>query len=228
MLLKALSDFVFPRICIACQEEILLEEQFICSGCMLDLPKTENHKQEVDSISQKFWGKIHVCGIYCYLSFAKNNVVQNLLHALKYRNKSELGKMLGRWYSQDLKNIGIHTKLDFVIPIPLHIKRKEERNYNQSEVFAQGLSEGLSCPILEDALIKTQNNLSQTHAKSRWLRFKNTEGVFSISDPDRIKGKRIALVDDMLTTGSTLEEAGRILIENGCRELYIITLAAAY
>lgn len=193
----------------------------------MTLPKTDAHLTETESIERKFWGKINVQNTYSFLRFTKKGKVQNILHALKYKNKPELAEYLGKMYGNELKNVNFNEKIDLLIGIPLHKEKLKMRGYNQADHIAKGLSESLGVPYSEDVMVRNTFTMSQTKTKSRFNRFKNIEGVFGINDLEAVKDKRIALVDDVLTTGSTLEVAGEVLIEAGCKELYIITLAAA-
>ena len=131
-------------------------------------------------------------------------------------------------YANDLKEVDLTEKLDLIIGIPLHKDKQKLRGYNQADAFAKGLSEGLNVPFDTESMERQTFTISQTKTGSRYKRFKNIDGVFVVNKPENIKGKRVALVDDVLTTGSTLEIAGKALLENGCKELYIITIASAY
>lgn len=220
-------DFVYPRICVSCEDPLTFNEKHLCLGCLMTLPKTDAHLTETESIERKFWGKINVQNTYSFLRFTKKGKVQNILHALKYKNKPELAEYLGKMYGNELKNVNFNEKIDLLIGIPLHKEKLKMRGYNQADHIAKGLSESLGVPYSEDVMVRNTFTMSQTKTKSRFNRFKNIEGVFGINDLEAVKDKRIALVDDVLTTGSTLEVAGEVLIEAGCKELYIITLAAA-
>ena len=166
--------------------------------------------------------------VYSFLKFSKKGKVQNILHTLKYKNKPELAEYIGKMYANDLKAIQLEEKIDLIIGIPLHKDKQKIRGYNQADAFAKGLSEVLKTPYDEVSLVRQTFTISQTKTGSRFKRFKNIEGVFEVKNMENIEGRRIALVDDVLTTGSTLEEAGSVLLAAGCRELYIITIASAY
>ncbi len=226
--LESLLDLFFPRLCVSCENPLQGQEIHLCLECLLSLPKTNSHYQETDLIDRKFWGKLNVSATFAYYKFNKKGKVQNILHALKYKNKPELAEYLGKLYGNELKSVNLSEKIDLIIGIPLHIDKQKIRGYNQADHFAQGLSEALNVPFDTNLLIRNTFTESQTKKGSRFKRFKNMEGVFELSDSSKIKNKRIALVDDVLTTGSTLEVAGGVLLENGCSELIIITIASAY
>ena len=224
---NAFLDFIYPKTCLACEQQRLSEEDFICISCMIELPKTNSHIHPIESLDRKFWGKIPISAIYSFLYYPKNSSIQNIVYAIKYKNKPQMAEILGKWYSLDLKNAKIDENIDFIVPVPMFKAKQKARGYNQAEEFAKGLQAGLGVEILNETLIKTKSTVSQTKTKSRFARFKNTEGVFEVCDNTHIKDKRILLVDDVLTSGSTLEEAGRALIAAGCKEVYIATIAAA-
>jgi ComF family protein len=224
---NALLDFIYPKTCLACETERLSEENFICISCMIELPKTHSHVKPLESMERKFWGKIPVRAVYSFLYFPKNSSMQNILYAIKYKNKPQLAEILGKWYSIELKNANIDKNIDLIVPVPMFKAKQRLRGYNQAEEFGRGLEEGLGIEMITDKLIKTKSTVSQTKTKSRFARFRNTEGVFTVLDPEAIKDKRILLVDDVLTSGATLEEAGRALLNAGCKELYIGTIAVA-
>ncbi|HLO45095.1 MAG TPA: phosphoribosyltransferase family protein [Leadbetterella sp.] len=139
-----------------------------------------------------------------------------------------MAEYIGKMYANDLKAVDFADKIDLIIGIPLHKDKQKLRGYNQADEFAKGLSEVLKMPFDTTSMVRQTFTISQTKTGSRFRRYKNIEGVFVIDKPDGIKDKRIALVDDVLTTGSTLEEAGKTLMAAGCKELYIITIASAY
>jgi ComF family protein len=227
-LLDYLLDFLFPRVCVACKKNHLSSEKFICYECLIDIPKTNSHIQQIELIERKFWGKLAVKHTYSFLKFSKKGKVQNILHALKYKNKPELAEYLGKMYANDLKEVNLNEKIDLLVGIPLHKDRQKFRGYNQSDMFAKGLSEVLNIPYSTTCLKRNTFTISQTKTGSRFKRHENIKGVFEIADLKEIEGKRIAIVDDVLTTGSTIEIAGNLLLGNGCKELYIITIASAY
>ncbi len=224
--LNLAKDLFFPRICAACENTLTPYENHICVSCHIHLPKFTPDDITKEILSKKFWGKIPVKNTYSFLQFTKNGPVQRILHQLKYRNKTELAVYLGKWFGNELKTNDFDKEIDLIIGVPLHPVKKKRRGYNQADCFAKGLSESLQVPYNEEALIRVSFTETQTN-KSRFKRFRNMEGVFEVEKPDLIKNKRIALVDDVLTTGATLEVAGLELLKAGCQELSILTIAAA-
>lgn len=226
-LLKGFLDVLYPRLCGACGDTLEPSENQICVSCHFRLPKTNSHLSKDILLDNKFWGKLSVKNTYSFLKFSKKGLVQELLHNLKYRNKPELAKFLGLLYAQDLQSIELSKEIDVIVGVPLHASRLKERGYNQADMFGEGLSQGLEIPYFEDLLLRKKATETQTK-KTRFERFLNTQYVFEVSDAKLIEGKRVALVDDVLTTGSTLTACGDALIENGAGELTIITIASAY
>jgi len=159
--------------------------------------------------------------------FSKSGRVQHLLHQLKYRNHPEIGVTLGRVYGEKMKNESeLPTNVDLIIPIPLHPARKRKRGYNQSAKFAEGLSETLEIPFTDELLERRIKTETQTR-KSRLNRWENISGVFGLKNPALLEGKKILLVDDVITTGSTLEACSQVLIDQGCPQLSIACIAEA-
>lgn len=224
---KHLLDIIYPRSCEACGESLLGGENLICVKCIIDLPRTNSHKESIESISNRFWGKIPVENTITYLRFSKKSKVQKLLHSLKYRNKSEVGVLLGKLYGTDLKTVAFEKKIDLLIGVPLHPTKQLQRGYNQADCIAEGLSVALGIPFETNAVKRSIHTDSQTK-KSRFERFQNVENIFEVTDVEKIKDKRIAIVDDILTTGSTIESLAAILLNEGCKEISIVTIAAAY
>jgi ComF family protein len=147
------------------------------------------------------------------------------LHALKYKNKPELGQLLGKVYGAELLECGYGKEFDLVIPVPLHASKKKKRGYNQSEEFGVGLAESWSISCNDTYLKRLYMTETQTK-KTRLRRWENVKEVFSLESPEPIKDRRILLVDDVVTTGATLEAAGRALLDGGCKELSIACIAA--
>lgn len=222
---KKLIDLLYPATCASCNNALQNTNAPICLNCILNLPVIINNTTQHIKIMQKFDGKVNIHDAKSYLLFEKGNVAQKLVHNLKYRNNKEIGIWLGKKFGEELVNEENVDQMDLIIPIPLHPAKLKQRGYNQAEMIAEGLSEILKIPILADGLIKTQNNTSQTK-KDRFDRYLNTTNLFMINSQRDIKNKHILLIDDVLTTGATLEAAAQVLIDIGCK-VYIRTIASA-
>lgn len=223
-----LEDFIslfYPRYCRGCFNSLVKGEELICTRCMLEMPKSYYHLQRQNPFYQKFRGRLPVNRVMTLYKFAKGGRVQQLLHALKYRQQPEIGEMLGRVYGQDLIEADYRKTFDLIVPVPLHFARKKLRGYNQSEEFGKGLSRMLEVPCDDTFMKREAMTETQTH-KSRLSRWENVSRVFKVTDVNAIAEKRVLLVDDVVTTGATLEACGQALLHAGCRELSIACIAA--
>jgi len=225
------SDFLhllFPEYCYACERTLVPGERIICTYCRLKLPYTQVHllAPEHNPLAIRFYGKVPIKYTWAYLYFNRAGRVQRLLHALKYKGIQEVGEVLGNWYGHSLREHGLDSAFDMVVPVPLHTRKKRQRGYNQADSFAKGLAQSLGVPWSDKVLIRTRNTSSQTH-KSRPERWANVADIFKVVDPISIKTKRILLVDDVMTTGATLEASALTLYQAGCAEVSVCTIAAA-
>ena len=214
----------FPNYCFGCNLSLAKGEDILCTYCLLELPKTNYHLLEDNPIKTKLTGRIPIKHAWAFLKFRKTGIVQRLLHQLKYNNHPEIGVKLGRYYGLELAKAGHQNEIDLIVPVPLHTIRKRRRGYNQSAKFAQGLSETLGIPWDESISIRTVTTATQTK-KSKQERWENVKNVFDVHDVDKVKGLRILLVDDVITTGATLEACGQHLIDHHCLELSIACIA---
>ncbi|TGE14260.1 ComF family protein [Hymenobacter elongatus] len=231
MLPTLLADFftlVFPQTCLACSDTLARGETHICTLCRAQLPYTDYHKlaEKDNPLARRFWGKVPLHHALSYLRFLRHGRVQHLLHQLKYQGQREIGEVLGRWYGAELTQQGINQDFDLIIPVPLHRRKRAKRGFNQSDSFAEGLSSGLSVPWSATTLRRTEHTDSQTQ-KNRAQRWQNVATVFEVAEPEVIIGKRVLVVDDVLTTGATLEACVAVLLAAGCSQVSIATIACA-
>lgn len=224
---KHFLDIIYPRSCEACGDVLLGGETLICINCIINLPRTNSHIQKLDNLSNRFWGKIPVSNTLTFMKFSKKGKVQKLLHELKYRNKPDVGRYLGKIYGVDLKAVNFDKKIDLIIGVPLHPSKLMQRGYNQADCIAEGLSDALEVPFNANLVKRLVHTSTQTK-KSRIERFRNVENIFEVIDVEKIKNKRIAIVDDVLTTGSTLESLGITLLNAQAKDISIVTIAAAF
>jgi ComF family protein len=225
------SDFLtllFPEFCQACERTLASGEDLICTHCRLKLPYTNVHLQppELNPLSVRFYGKLPVKHVLAYLYFNRAGRTQRLLHALKYRGVQEVGEILGTWYGHALQEAGYADAFEIILPVPLHPRKRRQRGYNQADSFAKGLATALGLTWNNQLLKRTHYTSSQTH-KSRPERWENVANVFQVADPAVIQNKKILLVDDVITTGATLEACGLTLLKAGCAEVSVATIAAA-
>uniref|UniRef100_UPI00404B4FCE ComF family protein n=1 Tax=Flavobacterium sp. TaxID=239 RepID=UPI00404B4FCE len=223
-MLKALLTIFYPRICLSCQDLLLPSEDLLCAGCYHQLAFTNIYKQENNSLHQLFFARIQLNHASSILYFQKGSVTQKLIHNLKYKGKQEVGTLLANLYQNELIEIHQIHKFDVIIPIPLHKKRLQERGYNQLTTFCVAISEILKIPLDDHFLLKNKNTKTQTK-KDFSERLKEEIPLFSFENPDKYKNKHILLIDDVITTGSTLENALKTLSKIENASLSVITMA---
>lgn len=224
-----LADFaalLFPQLCPACGESLMAGEHIICTGCRFNLPFTNFHLQPDNIVARQFWGKVNLEAAYAMYYFAKGGKVQNLMHRFKYKGMQQIGIILGEIAGTQLVKNEVFKTVDIIIPVPLHKKRLKQRGYNQSACFANGLAKKLGAAVDETSLIRAKATETQTH-KSRFSRFENMQDVFAITDPEKLINKHVLLVDDVVTTGSTLEACAVQLLKIEGLKLSIATIAYA-
>jgi len=224
-----LADFVsllFPELCYACGNNLIGDEELICTDCIYNLPYTNFQQQPDNIVARQFWGKLPVDGAFALFYFTKGGKVQELMHQFKYKNIPLIGNKLGQIAGRQLMQAEGFKQIDAIIPVPLHKSRLRKRGYNQSACFAEGLAEILNTPVITDNLLRKHATETQTH-KSRFERAVNMQDVFIVNNPAALAGKHILLVDDVITTGSTLEACGAALLTVPHLRLSITTIAYA-
>ncbi len=229
-ILSIFKDFFhlfYPKICSACGSSLYQHEEVICSKCIYDLPKTNFHLGKDNMVAQIFWGRFPLESAGAFYFFKKESKVQHLLHQFKYKNSPEIGVRIGQLYGQELLKSGVSIP-DVIIPIPLHPKKEIIRGYNQSERFAKGLSDALNIPINTTNFIRNTFTETQTR-KSRFDRWNNVKDIFLCINPEYFHNKHILLVDDVITTGSTIESSAQKLLsyENINIKISIAAIAVA-
>jgi ComF family protein len=224
-----LADFVnllFPRLCQASNVNLLGTEELLCTNCLYNLPYTNFHTQPDNIVARQFWGKLNLQYAYALLYFEKGGHVQHLMHQFKYRNMPQIGNKLGQLAgTQLLQNTSVNA-VNLIVPVPLHKSRLRERGYNQSANFAYGLADKLTATVSEHNLIRQVKTATQTR-KNRFARFENMQQVFTVKQPEQLEGKHVLLVDDIVTTGSTLEACSLELLKIPGLQLSIAAVAYA-
>jgi ComF family protein len=226
-MLKDVLHLFFPELCAACRGALLHHEKIICTSCFVDLPRTNFHQQRGNETEQIFFGRMKVEAAASYYFFNQGSRVQELLHRLKYKNQYEVGELIGEWYGKELLKSPEFSTADFIIPVPLHPKKMKTRGYNQSEHFAIGMSRSMGRPFITNWLVRTGNSETQTK-KSKFARWQGVETIFSFQPTEEVNGKHFLLVDDVLTTGATLEACATVMFqkENGIK-ISLATIAYA-
>lgn len=224
LLLDDFISLIYPRICMACGNSLYKHEKIICNYCLYHLPKTYFHLEKDNPVSQKFWGRVNIESVAAYYYFSKAGKVQHLIHQLKYNKQKEIGIFVGKLYGIELKNSVLFKNTDIIVPVPLHPKKQRIRGYNQSEMFAKGLSVSMDVDINTNILYRNISSETQTK-KSRYKRWENVKEIFKIKDAETLKDKNILLVDDVITTGSTLEACANALLQIPGTKVSIATMA---
>jgi ComF family protein len=219
--LHSILNLFYPRVCAACGESLLKDEETVCLKCRYLLPKTGYELNPDNPLAQSFYGRVKFHAVTACFFFAKSGKVQHLIHELKYRGNKEAGVFLGQQMGETIKDAPLFQDIDYLIPVPLHPKRERQRGYNQSLMIAQGIHEMTGIPIGSNYLVRVVNTATQTH-KTAEERFKNVEDIFEVRHADELQGKHLLLIDDVLTTGATLEACAHQL-EN----ITGVTLSAA-
>ncbi|MGS2741429.1 ComF family protein [Sinomicrobium sp. M5D2P17] len=225
--LRIVSDIynlLFPEMCPGCSVRLSPGERIICTACRHQLPVTEYHRTRENPVEKIFYGRVKIEFATAFLLFRKKGVTQQLIHHLKYKGHSEIGTFLGKWYGTCLLETDLSNKVDMVIPVPLHPKKQRKRGYNQVSAFAKCIAQALQVEYREDILVKTTNAKAQTF-KTRLARWKESESIFDIRQGMPSVPCHILLVDDVITTGSTLERCTRTLQKHGNVKVSIATMA---
>lgn len=223
---ESIINLFFPKVCSGCSSFLLSNENVICTVCRHDIPLTNHHLNPENDAFKKFYGRIPVLHTSALFYFHKKGIVQELIHNLKYKGHEEIGTVLGEWYSEDLKNIELLQSVDEIIPVPLHRKKLKERGYNQVTAFGTALSANLNLDYNDSLLIR--NVYSKTQSKKNLLgRTEGIETIFDVSFTEKNHNKHFLLIDDVITTGATLEACSRALLKIPGAKISIICMAMA-
>jgi len=215
-------DIIFPNNCEICNCSLTQKEKFICLNCVFDLPFINRHQYQIESLQKLFWGRVDIQSVHSLFNYQKESNTQQILHAIKYKKRTKLGHYMGRMMG---KQLDLTSSLDYIIPIPLHPKKEKERGFNQSLVLALGLQEIIDVKIENSVISRVKINKSQTKF-SKYDRWDNVNKIFKLNNPKTLENKHILLVDDVLTTGATIESCAiEILNKVNCK-ISIATLAA--
>jgi len=220
---EALLHLAFPQVCAACGSDALPREQLLCLPCLEALPQTHFHLHHHNPIEKIFTGRLPLQHATAQYYFTKESGLQHLLHQMKYKDAKDLCVYMGRLMGQQLSQSNWIEDIDALVPLPLFAQRQRQRGYNQSALLCQGIAEVLQKPVLNDVVIRSSATESQTR-KSRVERWQNMEGVFTLAHSSQLIDKHLLLVDDVVTTGATLESCGRTLLQAPNTRLSIATL----
>ncbi len=219
-------SLIYPKICLGCNNPLLKHEECICTICQFHIPKTNHFKEKKNDLQKLFWGKVQLNHAAALYEFVKDSPLQKMIHALKYEENQEVGIYLGKQIAYEIEDSTLLKGIDYIIPVPLHPKKEKLRGYNQSISIAKGIQEILKTEIEITTLQRTVDTESQTK-KNKYSRWENVGNVFEIRDLEKLKHKHILLIDDVVTTGSTLESCVTTLQQIEGIKVSIVTIAIA-
>ena len=229
MALSLLTDFVelvFPNVCASCGNNLYDHERVVCAECLYYLPRTNFHRNLNEKVSEIFFGRFLIEYATAFVYFQKDSKFQQLIYLLKYKSRIDIGEELGRLFGNDLAESGVFDSVDLIIPVPLHPKKMKLRGYNQSEAIAKGLCESMNKMLNIDVLQRCTFTETQTK-KDKASRWDNVKEAFEIKNSEKIQDCHILLVDDVITTGATLEACATKILEVANTKVSIASLAIA-
>ena len=210
MILSDILSVLSPAYCRGCGKLLVTGEQFLCVNCREKLEETNFHLQAENLFTQRLTEECEVFAATALFYFKKDNMAQHLIHSLKYKGDEQIGEWLGQWLGEKIKNAPLFQQADVVLPVPLHKSKERKRGYNQVALFGRTLASVLHLDYIDDVLVKIEANTTQTR-KVVWRRLKESEHIFSLQNTHRIEGKKVLLVDDVVTTGATLTNCYELL-----------------
>ena len=223
---ESFLHLLFPHVCAGCGSDIVSEQSMLCMHCLAEMPETNFHFFNNNPVEKIFWGRLPLVNATAQYYFTKESLMQCLMHQLKYKGNKELGKQLGRLIGISLQQSDRFHNIDALVPLPLFPAKEKKRGYNQAYVLCEGIAEVMNLKICHDVIVRVQNTESQTK-KGRIERWENIEGKFELESAEKIQNKHILLVDDVVTTGATLEACGQKLCKVEGTKISIATLCYA-
>lgn len=218
-------DFFLPRFCPACNIKLLPAEKFICSSCINKIQRINEERLKLE-FDKKFYTEDIISGFTSLYLFEKDKELQHVFHSLKYKGRFLTGIFLGNLLGKKIKNEILSWKVNLILPVPLHQLKKAERGYNQSFYISKGLSKEINIPV--GSGIITRKKYTQSQTKMNFFeRQKNIEDAFRVKNEKRVTGKNILLIDDIITTGATISECGKVLLDRGAKKVYAASVAIA-
>lgn len=223
-IINDINNILLPKLCFGCNAVLYRGEEHICTVCRNHLPLTDFNFKDENPVDRIFYGRINIIKASSFLFFLEKGIVKNLIHYLKYKNQEQIGLFLGNWYGQLIKDNNFLTDLDYVIPVPLHPTKYRKRGYNQVALFARAIAAHLNAQYRDEILIKTANTRTQTK-KTRILRLQNQQALYLLTDTQTLQNKKVLLLDDVITTGATMEVCATTLSRIPGINLYVASMA---
>jgi len=209
-MVKNLINLFFPEVCYGCKAFLSDNEKYLCTDCRHNLPLTNFHRDSENAVHKILYGRVKLENATALLHFSKKGIVQQLMHNLKYRGHEKIGLFLGQWMGEELKNIKSYQSIDIVIPVPLHKSKLRKRGYNQVDKFGRAIAGALNADFEDSILLKIRKTKTQVF-KNRLKRSSQIDSRFTLSDTEILNGKHVLLVDDIITTGATIESCAKAL-----------------
>jgi len=225
-LLDDILSILFPRICYACGNHLVRGEYLICTECHILIPRTNYHLEDDNPVSRLFWGRCRIERAAAFSFYNRDSRIRKLIHNLKYRGNREIGHELGKIYGESMLGTMFLEGIDMIIPVPLHPSKERARGFNQSIEIARGFSEATGIPVNTSVLHRQRESQTQTR-RSRFERWINVEGIFGVNDLSVINGKHLLLIDDVITTGSTLEACANEILRADEVKVSVAAMAVA-
>jgi ComF family protein len=217
-------ELFFPHYCAGCGLPLRHFQKALCLNCLVKLPRTGMHDHPDNRLERLLWGRVSYVSASAFLRMPKQSEVHRMIHELKYKSNQTIGFELGLMFGTELKESQRMSSFDFVLPVPLHPKRLKERGYNQCDSIVQGVAEAMHTTYEVDNLTRRQYNASQTRM-GRYKRWQNVESIFEIKQPERLAGSHVLLIDDVITTGSTIEACANVLTQIPQLKISIASIA---
>jgi len=221
-----LAGLLFPKSCMLCSKTLHQQEEVLCTTCFYKLARTNFQGEAENPITEIFSGRLPLVSATSFLFFSKGGGTRQLIHKLKYKGKKEIGVYLGKQFGNQLNDSELFNTADAIVPVPLHPKKEHKRGYNQSLMIVEGMAKSMKVRVFSDVLYRKVHTSSQTK-KSRYERWQNVKDIFEIKNGQCLEGKHVLLVDDVITTGATLEACGNKLLEIPGIKLSIASIAYA-
>ena len=225
-ILSPLVHLFYPHVCTGCGSDLVEDDNLLCHHCVNELPHTNFALHANNPVEKIFWGRLALTAAMSEFYFTKGTLIQTLIHEFKYKSNKNVGLYLGAIMGSSLLSNNRFTKIDALVPLPLFADKEFKRGYNQATILCNGMSEVMDVPVIKNNVVRKRFTETQTK-KHRTERWENVEGSFEINNAQEIKGKHILLVDDVVTTGATLEACSAEILKIEETKLSIATLAFA-
>lgn len=223
-ILNEINNILLPRVCFGCNAQLFSGERILCAVCRHDVPLTDHNYLEENEVDRIFYGRIPIEKAASFVFFSKNGLVKHLLHWLKYKNQEQIGRFFGEWCGAVLAENNQLKNIDAIVPVPLHPKKLKKRGYNQVALFAQTIAEQIGATYCDDWLIKTKNIKTQTK-KGRQSRWESSKNAFELNASNSRNFNHVLLVDDVITTGATIESCAKTLLQQKNTQVSVLSMA---